>query len=137
MNANEISSVIKKYEMLLATLLKGEFLQFNSTKFRATLPEQGGVYHIVERINDLFDTVYIGQSNNLQNRIYRSHLMGNRQVSTLKNKLIKTGIFPNEVAVKNYLYERCMVQFLVIENESDRNSFEHFAISILRPKFND
>ena len=30
-----------------------------------------------------------------------------------------------------------MVQFVIIENEFDRLSFEHFAVAILRPKFND
>jgi len=93
MNANEIFALIQKYRTLLGALLESEFLAFNSEKFRAMLPERGGVYHIIESNNDLFDTIYIGQSNNLQNRIYRSHLMGNRQVSTLKNKLIKNGMF--------------------------------------------
>lgn len=137
MDSIEIASIVQRYTTLLDQLLKSGFIKFNSENFKAQLPQQGGVYHIFEIKDNGLETVYIGQSNNLQNRIYRNHLMGNRQVSTLKNKLIKSGIYQNEDAVKNYLRARCIIQFIIIEKETDRDSFEHFAIAILNPKFND
>jgi len=137
MNSSEIAIIIKRYSILLDKLLNGGFIRFNSENFRTELPQQSGVYLISEDRGDVFETIYIVQSNNLQNRIYRNHLMGCRRVSTLKNKLIKIGKFIDESAVKKFLHENCMVQYVIIENESDRDSFEHFAISILKPKFND
>lgn len=137
MSSNKFDVLAQKYINLLDMLLESELLSFNSENLQAMLPQQMGVYCISEKINDVLETVYIGQSKNLQNRIYRNHLMGSRRFSTLKRKIIRAGMFSNEDDVKNYLRERCVVQFVIIENESDRNSFEHFAIAVLRPKFND
>lgn len=133
----EISSQIQKHEALLNALLQKELLAFNVENFKSVLPEYGGVYHIVEKADNIFYSFYIGESSNLQRRIFKNHLMGSRQVSTLKRKLIISKMFSDEDAVKKHLLDRCMIQFIKIENEADRSSFEHFAISILRPKLND
>jgi excinuclease UvrABC nuclease subunit len=137
MNPDEIFSLSQKYSNELAILLRSDFLAFNAENFHKMLPQKGGVYHIAEKTQDLFKTIYFGQSNDLKNRIHRNHLMGSRKNSTLKNKLIKSGKFSTEDEVKVYLHKCCAVQFVVIEDELERLSFEHFAISILRPKYNN
>ena len=128
---------MQKYSNLLDELLKSDHLPFNSAILQAMLPQQMGVYCISENRNDVPEPVYIGKSKNLQNRIYKNHLMGSRRFSTLRRKVIRIGIFSDEDGVTNYLCEQCKVQFVIIEDESDRNFFEHFAIAILSPRFNN
>jgi len=137
MNLSEIAALTQKYGDLLDSLLESKMLKFSSEDFRSVLPSHGGVYLISEKINNALERVYIGQSKNIQTRIYRNHLRGSRRVSTLKRKMIRTGMFPNEDEVENYLREKCMIQFLIIDDKFDRNSFEHFVIAVLRPNFND
>ncbi len=127
---------IARYTKLLQDLLASPRRPFDGALRRA-LPSNGGVYRIVESESDEQATMYVGLSSNLQNRIYRSHLMGNRTVSTLKHKLIQNGTYVDEIAVKEYLCAKCSVQFIELEDAAERNLFEHFAIAILRPAFND
>jgi hypothetical protein len=129
-----MNEAIARYTIMLQRLMERPWLPFDN-QLRPGLPMTAGVYRILETNGQ--ETVYIGRSMNLQNRIYRNHLMGNRRASTLKNKLINCGICIDENTVKDYLCDTCLVQFLTIEDAAECKSFEHFAIAILRPKHND
>jgi hypothetical protein len=94
------------------------------------------VYRILEKAAGWQSSVYVGKSGNLRRRIYGNHFMGNRGASILKRKLIRDGLYPDENAVKEYLSDRCLVQSLVVD-DYDRAYFEHFAVAILRPRYND
>jgi hypothetical protein len=63
--------------------------------------------------------------------------MGDSQAHTLRRRLIANSGFANEKAVKQYLKDKCRIQYLEISDESERSFFEHFSISVLKPKFND
>lgn len=65
-NTDEIFSLTQKFSDKLAALLRSDFLAFNAENFHEILPGQGGVYHIAEKMNGLFKTIYIGQSKNLK-----------------------------------------------------------------------
>lgn len=99
------------------------------------LPPRPGVYRIFETSLPS-GTVYVGRTVNLRGRIYRSHLMGNQGVSTLKRKLLKQGRYPAASDVKAYLRQDCSVQLLVLESDVERLRLEHFAIALLRPWYN-
>jgi len=131
-----MNGAIARYATILDNLLSQPCLSFDN-RLRANLPTTGGVYRILQTDSDGHETIYIGRSINLQNRIYRNHLMGNRRASTLKNKLIHCGRCVDENMVKEYLSAECTVQFVTIADETECKSFEHFAIAILRPKHND
>ena len=135
MNSNKLDHTIKGYKDLLEALLSREHLSFDNKNLRTMLPEEKGVYCISDKTEDTI--VYIGQSKNLQKRIYRNHLLGSQRSSTLRRKIIKSGKYLSEDQAGNYLHEQCMVQFIKIEDEPERHSFEHFAIAILKPEFND
>ncbi|MCL4295207.1 MAG: GIY-YIG nuclease family protein [Anaerolineae bacterium] len=140
-NSNDITeygveAIIVPYKKLLQALLTSPQLPFNENLHRS-LPSEGGVYRIFESDSDWQSSIYIGTSNNLQNRIYRSHFMGIRQVSTFKRKLIRQGWYADENAVKQYLKARCKVQFVIVADKISRIAFEHFAVAILKPKYND
>ena len=104
---------------------------------RDILPAKGGVYRIFEEGAEWNSSIYIGESANLQRRLYNNHLMGNRKASALKKKLIEKGNLADERAVKQYLKNKCLFQFIKVPDEADRKYFEHFAIAILHPKYND
>ena len=135
-DAEKLESIIARYKELTQLLLASAHIAFDE-RLRGALPVEGGVYRVFEIGANWQDSVYIGKSTNLQNRIYHDHLMGNRQASTLKKKLIANGLFPDENAVKQYLRQKCLVQFVVIQDDAERTSFEHFAVAVLRPKYND
>lgn len=127
--------IIEEYIELLLNLLSSIQLPLNDN-LRSSLPEKGGVYRIFEKESTWSQSIYIGKTENLRNRIYHDHFMGNR-IAGVKGKLIKSGQFNDEESVKEYFKEKCLVQFVIINDESLRALFEHFAISILRPQFND
>ena len=135
MNSNSFDVLIKGYSDLLENLLNKEYLPFDNENLQLKLPKQGGVYCISNKTDNTI--IYIGQSKNLQKRIYKNHLMGHQRNSTLRRKIVKKEKFSSEDQVRNYLHEQCMVQFIEIEDKLERNFFEHFAIAMLRPKYND
>jgi excinuclease UvrABC nuclease subunit len=131
-----MKSTIAQYEGLLQTLLERPAISFDEN-LHSMLPSQGGVYRIFEKGSDWQSSVYIGKCKNLQNRIYRNHLMGNRRASTLKGKLIEHGDCADENEVKQYFKDKCLVQFLTVLGDAERTYLEHFAVAILRPRYND
>ncbi|MDH4136353.1 MAG: GIY-YIG nuclease family protein [Anaerolineae bacterium] len=131
-----MDSIIAEYKALLVTLISNPQQPFDET-LRGSLPQDGGVYRIFEKGSGWQSSVYVGKTTRLRGRIYRDHLMGNRRASTLKRKLIASGQFSDEEAVKQYLKDRCLVQYMTISDEALRTSFEHFAVGILKPQFND
>lgn len=132
----EMGSIIPRYKRLLLTLVSNPPLSFGKA-LHGCLPEDGGVYRIFEKDSTWQSSLYVGEMRNLRNRIYTDHLMGDRQASSLKGKLIDSGQLGNEDAVKQYLQHRYLVQCVVITAGTLRTLFEHFAISMLKPKFND
>lgn len=121
---------------MLEDLLSKKPLPFND-KLRGSLPDSSGIYRIFEAGSTIFESVYVGESINLKNRIHGNHLMGNRSASTLKRKHIAENKFPNENAVKNYLKQKCLVQYILVHDDLERVGFEHFVISLLHPVNND
>ena len=132
-----IELTVARYQERLYEFLTSPLVFIGDENLRNALPAQGGVYRIIETGADWLRSLYIGKSNNLQNRVYRNHLMGNRKVSTFKHKLIESKQYADAKAVKHYLKEKCSVHFITIDDEVERTGFEHFAIAILQPKYND
>jgi hypothetical protein len=126
----------RKYSALLQVMLEAPKIAFEELKPSA-LPQSPGVYRIFETCAKFRETVYIGESKNLRNRIYRSHLMGTTRVSTLKKKLVASGKYPDAAAVKAYLRHDCSIQCVIIPRKRERMRFEHFAVAMLGPCFND
>ncbi len=131
-----MNEAIQHYLSRLLTLVSSTQIPFIGNLY-GTLPTVGGIYRIFEFGADWSSSIYVGETGNLQNRVYHNLLMGNRQVHTLKSKLIATGEFQNEDVVKQYLNDRCLIQICQLADERERSLFEHFAIAILKPKYND
>ena len=131
-----MDTIIGQYKKLVEQLLEGREHQFNGD-LHSILPTKGGVYRIFKKGAEWNSSIYVGKSTNLQSRIYQSHFMGNREGSSLKKKLIEKGNFADEGNVKEYFKDKCLCQFIEVPDEADRKYFEHFAIAILHPRYND
>jgi hypothetical protein len=129
-------SKISALSRLLKLLMNANPLPFNSLVL-SSLPSEPGVYRIFESVAGSGATVYVGQTENLRKRVYGSHLMGNTSVSPLKAKLLRSGRYPDAVTVKRYIRNDLSVQYLIVPNDLERKSFEHFAVAVLGPYFND
>ena len=130
-----MESIITRYANLLQELLTSPQLPFDEN-LRSALPTKGGVYRILEEGADWQSSLYVGRSANLERRIYQMHFRGSSAVSTLRKKLMKRGPCASERAVIQYLRDEASVQFLATE-EVEMVFFEHFAVAILRPTYND
>ena len=128
--------IIQKYIEKLLILISSRHIPFDES-LHGNLPTAGGVYRVFKRSSSWKESIYVGKTGNLRDRIYSNLLMGDSQAHTLKRKLIASGGLPNEEAVKRDLKDNCRVQYLEIADENERSLFEHFAISILKPKYND
>lgn len=128
--------VVQDYLERLQDLISCEKIRFDSD-LHSALPKDAGVYRIIRANDETRTTLYVGTSKNLQDRLYSNLLMGDVTAHTLRNKLIKSKMCSNEEDIKNYLRNNCLIQFEIIPNKKERHYFEHFAISILKPQFND
>lgn len=104
---------------------------------RLDLPEDGGIYRICDFSASDPKLLYVGLSGNLRDRLYGKHLMGNPKTSTLKRKLVGSGLFPSASHVKEYLRRVCKTQFVVVPDARFRCFAEHYAIAVLQPPHND
>ncbi|MFH1688885.1 MAG: hypothetical protein ABIE42_01445 [Candidatus Eisenbacteria bacterium] len=127
---------IEEYSEKLDRLLRSRKLRIE-TGLSSRLPDEPGIYRISEHGSRWTRSIYVGQGADLRRRVWRNHVAGSRRVSTLKRKLINAGQFEDEEAVRRYLERSCVVQAMVVNDEAFRDGLEHFAIAVLRPRWND
>ncbi len=120
---------------MIGELLEKPIFNFDAELSR-NLPQKPGVYRIFEKEYPE-KAIYIGKSKSLKRRIVGDHYKGDRISSTLKRKLIRGLGLSNEKEVMDYLSNKCSVQFMVMENKQLQTGFEHFAVAVLTPKWND
>jgi len=131
-----MNEIIQHYINNLLTLVSGTQMAFDEN-LHGILPTVGGIYRVFELGADWRKSIYVGKTSNLRNRIHGNLLMGDSQAHTLKRKLVASNMFLDDNAVKQYFKERCLLQILQLADENERSLLEHFAIAILKPKYND
>jgi len=136
LGVEELESRANVLMELLRQLLHGEIYEFSSAK-SSDVPEEPGVYLIREKKDGGLTVVYVGRTRNLRRRILTNHRSGNRRASIFRRKLSKHRYLKNEKEISEYIRAKCYFQFLVLKEEGERNSLEHFAISLLNPELND
>lgn len=118
---------VNKYKKLLADLLSSPPVPIE----RSFIPETHGVYRIFQKPSSRKSSLYVGEGN-LRVRIYHGHLMGNVATSAIKRKLAG-----GKKQLKSFIWNKCLVQYIEIQDPVERKLFEHFAISVLKPLCND
>ncbi len=131
-----MDAIIESNKQRLVQLLESPKVRIDRD-LRTMLQKSGGIYRVFNNGADWEHSIYIGKTKNLKQRIYGDHLTGDRIASTLRNKLIEKGNCVDEGAVTKYLIDNCSLQFMVIEDATERSFLEHFAIAVLRPIYND
>lgn len=124
---------------LLRELLGSSELHFDS-QLRGLLPHEPGIYRIFETGADWTRTLRAGRtktaSSGLRQRIYQNHFMGNQQ-GNLRSQLVASRRCSDLDSAKEFMRNRCSVQYLVIHDDDERKWAEYFMLSILRPELSD
>ena len=100
------------------------------------IPEDPGVYII--RLQESGETLYVGRTKNLRQRIYSNHLHGPITNARLKKYLVED---PNEPSItdlskaKQYLRTHCYVQFCVIDDLKERGQAEGLLSFLLNVRY--
>ena len=121
-----------KYQLKLNELLEKEHYTFDD-KLRKKLPANSGIYRIFYKNAVDSETLYLGISKNIKNRVASNHFKGNIGSSTLRKKLSKS-YTPDETT--KFFSEKCYVQIIEI-NIDELHCYEHFFVSMLCPELND
>jgi len=124
-------SIIDKVLNLINPALEFLILLDNPQKITsADIPDEEGIYAIIH--DD--EIIYIGSSNNLRKRILDNHLMGSKDVSVLRAKLLDE--LGSEKAVTEFL-SNCEIAFMTTKDIScSRKALEHYLIAMLEPRYN-
>jgi excinuclease UvrABC nuclease subunit len=129
-----MQEIIQKYVDQLSNLMSIAPISFEDD-LRRKIPSRGGIYRIFE-LATFKESIYVGETDNLQNRLYNNLLMGNAKAHTLRNKIIKETGFSNEEATQ-YMKKNHHIQYLEVQDSKERRLLKHFVISVLKPSFND
>jgi hypothetical protein len=124
----------------IATNIVDEFLSGHKHYFSNLKPSDipdklPGVYAIF----NTSETLYVGRTKNLRQRIYNNHLMGPLSNARLKKYLIEDNVhFPDIVSrdmAKIYLKENCFVQYVSIDTVIERGRIEGLLSYALNVKY--
>ncbi len=124
-------TIVKRYAEPVSELLSCVPRSFDDN-LPNHLPKTGGIYRVFEMNDGRHDTLYIGRTRNLQERLWNDLYRG-QSAMTLRGILERN---PDVEDVPTYLEERCHVQFAVVPSLGERTYVTHFAIAVLRPALN-
>jgi len=101
----------------------------------SAIPSDGGIYFISDLSQRNEETLYIGQSSNLSQRVYTNQLQGDKMASQIKTALIKHGRAKDLESAKEYLRKFCAVRFDIVPDYREREMREGYAKAVLKPQF--
>lgn len=96
-------------------------------------PAAPGVYHLMERCECGWRSLYVGCSANLQRTMGKLAHPGKSRRTRVARRLVKLGICPSERAAADFLTNRCLVQYVRMEDCVRRRALRRFAFLLLRP----
>ena len=132
---NNLEQRMQEGKSIAEKVLASQKLLFSEIK-PSQIPDAPGVYVIKNRDSD--ETLYVGRTKNLRQRIYSNHLHGPITNARLKKYLIED---PNEpsitdlAAAKQYLKDCCYVQFQIIEDLLERGQVEGLLSFLLNVRY--
>lgn len=130
----EIEEKIARYRGDLDRLLHSPTYEF-SRGDRENVEEAPGLYVIHDKT--FRQILYVGESNNLQRRLFSDHRSGNRRGSAFRRALSRWKRLEEESKIKEFIIQNCSFQVLLVADKLKRKRLEHFAIAVLSPVLND
>ena len=100
------------------------------------LPKEAGVYAIFDK--DSGETLYVGRTKNVQQRLYTNHLMGTETNARLKKYLIEDTEMPDIKTTddaKEYIKEHCYFQYILVEEMRQRGQIEGLLSFLLNVRY--
>jgi hypothetical protein len=99
---------------------------------------RAGIYLISEIIDGVEITLYVGRSKNLQERLYRNHLMGDLTNARLKKYIVNDSAhsaFGDKELAKKYIKTNCQVRWIFEDDFRRRGVLEGYFTAKLFPKY--
>lgn len=116
---------LEEVTLISQQLQAAAVLEFSTLSGPASLPEEPGVYVIWDK--ETGETLYVGKTTNLRQRLYKNHLMGPLTNARLKKYLIQDNWIPEitgKDAAKRYIKERCAFSYLLEGDYRKRGHLE-------------
>ena len=133
--SNDLHSIFKNGQEIIKNFLDGDKYYFSTLKPSSIPHKLPGVYAIFNSS----ETLYVGRTKNLRQRLYNNHLMGPLSNARLKKYLIEDYLcFPNILTpddAKAYLRENCYVQFITVSTIIERGKIEGLLSFVLNVKY--
>ena len=124
-----------KAQKLINGFLASEKFKFFDLKPSSIPDKLPGVYAIY----NLNETLYVGRTKNLRQRLYNNHLMGPISNARLKKYIIEDmTCFPNINTLneaKEYLRKNCYIQYITVETVIERGKLEGLLSYALDVKY--
>lgn len=128
----------QELEDIINQILHTHPLQINNLLSPKIIPSKKGIY-LFTNISDT-ECIYVGQSNNVYQRICREHALGKRGSSSLREALLglkvsRGAAVTTESDIDDYIKSNFLVRFYLEDNDTRRGIIECFLISLLKPKY--
>ena len=99
------------------------------------LPDKGGVYLISAKVEGKTIPYYVGRASILGRRLYTNQLMGNLSTARLKKYMLESGEVASMKDAKEFLRQKCSVQWVLESDYRNRGALEGFFTSVIFPKY--
>ncbi len=120
--------------------LTNQFLSVPGVSFcdlkPSNIPAKPGVYAIFNKETN--ETLYVGRTKNLRQRLYNNHLHGPSSNARLKKYLVEDANEPgitNLDEAKTYLKENCFFRFIIEEDTLKRGRLEGLLSFMLNVRY--
>lgn len=134
MSIAQIDSHQAEIRKIFHDLINAASFSFGEMK-SSVIPKKPGVYVITAKIEDREIAYYVGRTMNLNRRISKDHIHGNRAGARLKKQLTDSMECANFREAKNFLREFCSARWIEQEDFRMRGAIEGYATAILFPKY--
>jgi excinuclease UvrABC nuclease subunit len=129
---NNLDLRIERLKSFLIEIIGAKEHSFSERK----IPKSPGIYLIIKK--DTNDIIYVGETENLRQRIVDNLISGDKQAHILRKKLAKTYNLKTENEITDFLKENFAFKFKETNIEpKERKAVEHFLIAVINPLFND
>lgn len=131
----DYNDVIINGRSIIEDFLSGQKYYFSNLKPSSIPDKIPGVYGIFNSS----ETLYVGRTKNLRQRLYNNHLMGSITNARLKKYLIEDNeYFPNILTkdeAKEYIRNHCYAQFISEDYYIERGKIEGLLSFALNVKY--
>lgn len=136
MPESNIIDRLAQAEVIAERLLCSPVYNFSELKPSGLQNGLAVVYAIFDKLTG--ETLYVGRTKNLRQRLYNNHLMGPESNARLKKYLIEDPNIPSVQSVeeaKQYLRDRCFFRFLPESDMRTRGQVEGLLSYLLDVRY--